>query len=99
MLSERLKEVSDCAILGSARVDVKPIIEVGSGLDGGGWSERSWPVGPFVGSKCVGTSLSIVGFKRRLAKTLPANLDFGPQKGIWICRLEATLDMVEVKGI
>ena len=35
MLSEWLKEVSDCAILGSARVDVEPITEIGGGLDGG----------------------------------------------------------------
>jgi hypothetical protein len=85
MLSEMLGKVSDCAIIGSARVDVELIIAVGSSLDGGGRSKRSCrcPAGLFVGSQWLGSSLlSIVGRKRRIAKTLPANLDFDFQKGI-----------------
>jgi hypothetical protein len=70
------------------RVDVKPIIEIGGGLDGEGRSEWSCPAEQFVGSKSLGSSLSTVGRKRRIAKTLPTNLDF--QNGI------RKLEVVEV---
>jgi hypothetical protein len=84
MLSETRGAVSDCAMTGWARVDVEPITAVASGLDEGWRSERSCPAGPFVGSKWLDSSLSIVGRKRRIAKTLPANLDLDFQKGIWV---------------
>jgi hypothetical protein len=91
MLSEMLGKVSvsDCAIIvGSARVDVKPIIAVASGVDEGWRSERSCPAGPFVGSMWLGSSLSIAGRKRRIAKTLPANSDVDFQKSIWVGRFQ-----------
>jgi len=94
MLSElRLGKVSSCAIVGSARLGVaaKLIIEIGSGGDTAVQRESEWscPAKPFVSSNLwLGSSLSIVGRKRRIAKTLPANLDLGFQKRIWIRRLK-----------
>lgn len=82
--------MSDCAIIGSGRVDVKPIIEIGGGLNEGERSGRSCPARSSVGSKYLGSSLSVVGRKRRMAKTLPANLDLDFQNGI------GKLDVVEV---
>lgn len=75
MLSEKLGKVSDCAIVGSVRVAVKPIIEIGSDLDGG-------EIRMIMSSETVRSSLSIVGRKRRITKTLLANLNLGFQKGI-----------------
>ena len=81
-----LGEMSDCAITGSARVDVRPITGVGMGLAGEGRSEWSRP--STVGSKWLDSPVSVVGRKRRIAKTLPANLDLDFQKGIWVRRLQ-----------
>ena len=83
MLSEKPGEVSGRAIVGSTRVAVESIIEVGGGMDRVGGSGRSCPAIPFFGPS---PSLSIGGRKRRIAKTLPANLDLGFQKGIWVRR-------------
>ena len=46
MLSEWLKEVSDCAILGSARVDDELIIEIGVAWTENDHVQRDRPLAP-----------------------------------------------------
>jgi len=81
--------MSKRAVARSAWVDAGGI-ESSGGLGGKGRSERSG-AGPFDGVKWV-VSSSKVDAERRIAKTLPDNLDLGFQNGMWVLRLQ----MVEV---
>ena len=65
-------------MVGPVYVDVKPLVGISSGLDLGPRPARS-----FVGFKWRVSSLSVAGRIHRIANTLPENLDFDSQNGIW----------------
>ena len=84
-------KVSESVIVGSAQVLEVDVVPIARGLDVGERSDWLCPARPFIGSKWV--SSSIVGRKCSIAKTLPTNLDFDFQRGIWYnagCGLSAS---------